>query len=592
MKQTQKSNKGQVIVIFAVSLLVLLFFVGLALDAGSLYVTYANLKRAVDSAAVAAANEFKRDPSSTSMAAAAGEVLNLMNVDYSNLELLLCDANPQDGLRDDALPDLFKARCPDTANGEAPRKLVWIAAEQEAPLYFLSLLGFGDLVLSTNTISEAAPLDVVIVLDTSESMASETLADTAPDPDVPAYSANSEYSPFACNAANQCQPMLDAKEAAKALIDTLADGYDQVAVVTFDKTDHLIYGLNTNLGAAKTAIDGILVHDDPPVVFNIWSNWYNHTGSYNPLNSEDLDGDGADYDSPTELGYTCPFHATNPNLDPPSMADRWWAVDEGGPNPYGWGGVPCDRNDKYDSMDWNGDGVWTQADDDSAVAWASAQTGFTGFTGLSTCSGCGLRQGANQLRGNGRFGAVWIMVFLSDGAVNLSDNHATNNEIPAALVNGFCGGSTGNPFWTTSCWDDNFTPRYCFDENSNTCPPGTTWLDPALYVNDPNLPYSVLDYAMDMVDEAALTRSANTNEPRGNEIAVYSIRLGNMTIGSAEPFLRYVAAVGDDGDRVTDPCSTVAANTSCGQYYFAPSGARLLAIFEDIASRIYTRISQ
>jgi len=50
--------------------------------------------------------------------------------------------------------------------------------------------------------------------------------------------------------------------------------------------------------------------------------------------------------------------------------------------------------------------------------------------------------------------------------------------------------------------------------------------------------------------------------------------------------------VGDDGDRTTDPCSTAAANTSCGQYYFAPSGAHLRTIFEDIAARIYTRISQ
>ena len=94
-----------------------------------------------------------------------------------------------------------------------------------------------------------------------------------------------------------------------------------------------------------------------------------------------------------------------------------------------------------------------------------------------------------------------------------------------------------------------------------------------------------------MVDSASLTHSTNTNEPNGNDIAIYSIGL-NVDGGIAEQFLRYVAAVGDDGDRTTDPCSSAAANTSCGQYYFAPSGAHLRTIFEDIANRIYTRISQ
>ena len=153
------------------------------------------------------------------------------------------------------------------------------------------------------------------------------------------------------------------------------------------------------------------------------------------------------------------------------------------------------------------------------------------------------------------------------------------------MVNGFCGGTMGQPFWTTSCFDDNFTPRFCIDSNSNTCPPLSTH-------TTVSPPYSVLDYARDMVDEAALTRSANPNEPRGNELAIYTIRLGSMSVGSAEPFLRYMAAVGDDGDRTTDPCASVAANTSCGQYYNAPTSDRLLPIFEDIASRIYTRLTQ
>lgn len=584
MKNRQKS-KGQVIVIFAVVMVTILLFVGLALDAGIVYISYGNLKRTVDSASLAAANEFKRSHDVNDMTGAASEVLNLMNQDYSNLVLLLCDMD-EDGDRDDDLPPGFEERCPDTQNGEAPRKLVYVEAEMEARLSFLTLVGFHTVHLSSYSISEAAPLDIVIVLDTSESMASDT----------PGYSPNAPFDPTACNTTSdtalKCQPMLDAKNAAKALISTLADGYDQVAIITYDKIDHEIFTLSTDLTAASAAVDSIAVHDDPPVVFQIWSEWYTHPGSYNPLNSEDLDGDGLDADP--NLGYTCPF-AVDSDDDPEYLLDRWWSVAEGAPaasaakfSGVGSTGVPCDRDDVYDSMDWDGNAAWSQNDADMATdsKWANGNPNYA-FSGNSTCSGCGLRQGSDQLRSNGRFSSVWIMVFLSDGGVNLSDLHATSNAIPSTLVNGACGRNLlgSEPFWDTTCFDNDPTPRYCLDDPDDTCPPGTTHT-----TTSPD--YSVLDYAFDMVDEAALTQSTNLDEPLGNEMAIYSIRLGSMSQGSPERFLRYMAAVGDDGDRTTDPCALTIANHSCGQYYFAPSGDNLLPIFEDIASRIYTRISQ
>ncbi|MDO9086964.1 MAG: pilus assembly protein TadG-related protein [Anaerolineaceae bacterium] len=611
MKKPHSTTSGQALVIFAVTLLVLLFFIGLAVDAGSLYITYGSLKRATDAAALAAVNEFKRDPDLVSMEGAASEVFNLMGIDYSNLEVLLCDMD-RDNIRDTGLPPMFELRCPITP-AENARKLVWVEAEQDAPLYFLSMMGFNNLTLRTNSITEAAPLDVVIVLDTSESMASETCVAPASGSDhetycgsdpTKIYSPFSEFDPSVCNAANRCYPMRDAKDAAKALIDSLAPGYDQVAVVTYDRTDNLIFGLNTDLVAAKIAIDNlVVVHDDPPVVFNIWSDWYSHPGSYNPVNSEDLDGDGEDTDDFVDMyGVDCPFHPTNPALDPPYLLNRWWSTADGAPDPFGWGGVPCDRDDRFDSMDWNGDGIWTEADHTHAVDhWPTTDPDFR-FSGNSTCIGCGVRQGANQLRGGGRFGSVWVMVFLTDGAANLSDLPNPldlNNPIPVEFVNGFCGGPLDEPFWTSSCFDNKFNdyivdhptlpPRYCFDDDTSECPPDSTPTTLSPF-------YSVLDYAMDMVDEAALTSSTNVNEPLGNEMAIYAIRLGSMTIGSAEYFMRYMAAVGDDGDRTTDPCYVsgvpVAANTSCGQYYNAPSGLYLAPIFEDIASRIYIKITQ
>ena len=110
--------------------------------------------------------------------------------------------------------------------------------------------------------------------------------------------------------------------------------------------------------------------------------------------------------------------------------------------------------------------------------------------------------------------------------------------------------------------------------------PHTTWEG-----SIPNSHYSVFDYARDMSDEAALTKSTNLSEPPGNDIAIYTIGLGAAgdvipTKGAiGEILLRYMAAVGDDGDRTTDPCRTTANKQSCGQYYYAPSGEGPVADF-------------
>ena len=118
--------------------------------------------------------------------------------------------------------------------------------------------------------------------------------------------------------------------------------------------------------------------------------------------------------------------------------------------------------------------------------------------------------------------------------------------------------------------------------------------------------YSVYDYTLDMIDFAALQRSDNAQElsRAGSDIAIYSIGLGDAgdtpcwcQRPNREYLLRYVAAVGDDGDRTTDPCVDglgvhEAAQTNCGQYYYAPSGSALRAIFNEISTRIYSRLTK
>jgi hypothetical protein len=183
------------------------------------------------------------------------------------------------------------------------------------------------------------------------------------------------------------------------------------------------------------------------------------------------------------------------------------------------------------------------------------------------------------------------MVFLSDGIANLSDTPRTSGDVPETFTYGYCGDSADdNSFWRDFCIDWNgagSSGRYCIDADSATCPDGVPH-------DNSSKPYSVEDYAFDMVDEAALLVSENGNEPLGQNIIIYAVGLGAASSG--EEILRYMANVGDEGSRGNDACNPggvpAPPETNCGNYYYAPTGAYLNQIFESIAARIFTKISR
>jgi hypothetical protein len=501
------------------------------------------------------------------------EVLAIHDLNMANVsaQIYMCDNDePRDGLRDDFLstsaPALYSlCAAGDGSDGLMSRKLVYTEAVLISPLYFLQILGFENIPLKTYAIAEAAPIDLVIVIDTSESMGLDT---TGYD--------GSDFDPAGCNASNTCQPLLDAKNAAIGLIDTLAGGYDQVAIVTFDQIALTHYNLGGELETAKTAVGNIHLHDDPPAN-KLWASWYDsgYAGRYNPANVEDRDGDGLDADP----GLPC-------TLD----EDRWDDTL----------GRPCDDDNLLDAFDWDGNGIFEQSDHDTSAAWQASHNPYgpseppPPMAVVSTCTGCGMREASNILVNFARPQAVWVIVFLSDGVANMSDtpgtyayNASTGLGVPSTFPNGYCTGGINLPFWSSNCLDREIVQRVCADDDPDTCPPDTV-------LAGGGVAYSVEDYARDATDTAALLFSENEDEPSGNDIAIYSIGLGESLAMElyGEPLLRYMAAVGDDGDRETDPCATTAKYTKCGQYYFAPSGDHLMPIFEDIASRIYTKIAQ
>jgi hypothetical protein len=114
--------------------------------------------------------------------------------------------------------------------------------------------------------------------------------------------------------------------------------------------------------------------------------------------------------------------------------------------------------------------------------------------------------------------------------------------------------------------------------------------------------YDADDFARDMADFVGCypVNPAADCGSTGQGAVIFAIGLGDGVLDdtnevNSKPYgaslLRYIAAVGDDGNPATNPCSTVSDPSEwCGNYYFSPEGPGLTRIFEDIASRIFTRI--
>ena len=95
-----EGERGQVVILMLIAMGLFIFgAIGLAIDGAQLFMNYTRLKRAVDAAAVAAANDFKRGTTLDRMENAALEILNMHQIDTSTVEIrvYMCD-NDGDGV--------------------------------------------------------------------------------------------------------------------------------------------------------------------------------------------------------------------------------------------------------------------------------------------------------------------------------------------------------------------------------------------------------------------------------------------------------------------------------------------------------------
>ncbi len=570
-----RTQAGQAIILLAFAMVGLLAFVGLVTDISLLFVRFSQLRRAVDAASIAAAGQVRENRDYADLALTARQFIRLHGLDPERVLVQTCVTNPGD-----------TELCTNP-----PRKLVRVVAQIDSPTTFLRLIGWQMVTLETSSLAETASLDVALVLDTSESMARDTVPASYLMAD-PAF-ANLDTFRDECDDGNQgyygccndpgtgevnlegditlssftpdnlyqdlvCMPFKHVKDAARQFLGRMDfTRGDRVVFVTFDNQTAPVLPVNPS---GPGTLDPLITDEG----LAVWT----------------LDrqiGVGMNHRVHTGINGFC-FAMSDP-VKYPTLSYAFTA----------------------NCMDTNmGGGL------------QAAQAILTH---------------PNYIRRS----AVWVIILLSDGAANATPPATranaeglqedvtgeygefgycpwytfcdpVNNPFPECPGAGHLSSEVGNPF----CFDEDATTRH-FCMNAE----GIITLDAPNCSPD----YDAMDYAMDQADLAGLDEVLPNVS--GNFIAMYSIGFGDQVSAAAEATLRYVADAGDNGqidnnwqqdcrdDAVCgnnsvsftdlgepDVCEGVADRTDCGQYWYASDLDKLERVFAEIASRLFTRLSR
>ena len=514
---SSKLQRGQAMVLIALAFIGLAAFIGLTVDAGILFIQIGHLRRAVDSASLAAANQFREGRTLAEIEAAADEFINLNSLNPANAVIFICDiADPTAG-NTNVYHDVDV--CPPDIDGDGvhddspPRKFVRVEATMPVEFAFLPIIGWGSIDIQADAISETASVDLVLVIDTSQSMAWDAVCGDGIDDDAWAeinlprglgfadgvddctidgtvlkdggFEDDYMSDPNNCNDVDvaagvqgECYPFEDVRAAALALVDRMYFPYDRMAVISFDVNAIAQLHFSDSPSSIKSSIGSLLVYKLPG----------------------------------------CPG--------------------------------------------------WTASKDP------------TGCTNTNIADG--LKVGGNEFGLSLRQEAVPILILLSDGAANAATDNAGNFICPQGPAN--------MPTWVEP---------FCRDEDFE--------IGPGAY-GAPDTEDMAVDrgYFVGCPDANAYDPLLTSCTGPGQGAVMFTIGLGEELInntdchaatypGGCEPnqgeeLLRFLAAIGDDGDPSTDPCSSEPTGQSCGNYYFSPTGTGLIKVFEAIASRIFTRI--
>ena len=611
---TRFRRKAQLLVIFAVGILAMLAFTGFAIDLAQYLVHRAHLRRAVDAAAMAAAGQFRSGYASvsemkTSMERAAKETLALNGVQVSTMEIKtsvdkdaggtpLCDDPVQDAATE---PDKYLCF-------PRGRKKVWIKASAFVPTAFMRLFGIPHFTVYADAVGEAASLDLVLVLDISISMARDGTTPAQRDPSV--------CNQYPGDFSRGCLPFEYVRAAAKQFVQQILDlpcsdptdptqclEQDRLAIVLFStgwENDPSHYRGTFYLPAsgggpwfkrqsdALHALDNMKVYE-PPLTCREWADgnlceeWDGSTGNCITWRPEDEWQDPPPPGLCRCYGGNC-FEEPEPdhsNYNAPSSAEASK-------------GIMC--------MSYSQSQATSDPHDQGKVDTCT-NTNIGGALALSS-------DVLINIKHDPRPDALWVTVLLTDGSTNatgprplecLVNPHVSCQGLGSDLSFGYCPDSTqhdisGNPA---------LAEAWCRD--LNTGGPGSRRTNPA------NSNFDADDYARYFADYLACPPSSvgpGTPAPPppsgcatwGQGAYIYAIGMGSQVIstdtaeaGDPPPggaLLRYISAVGDDNDPTTDLCASVSDySVDCGNYYYRQNAADIADVFNEIARRIFTRLS-
>ena len=554
-KSFKKSGKGQVLVIVALTLTGLVAIIGLAIDMGYMYVSYARLRRAADAAALAGSAEFKRNYVASRLQGAAQQVLNLnllgaatqTSPDFPINLIETCDTVAVEHGLVPVLTHLAELVTIEQAThpgqeicSDPLRKTVRVTVRENVHTFFLGLVGIRSLPIQVVSLSEAATVDVALVIDTSESMSKGW-------PGSPKTGA--DLDPSMCNADDptggadgipgSCIPFQDVKRAASQFIENLYFPYDRVSVITFAKDAAMVLPMSGDHDAVKHAILYLKEFEGNqrcPYTIDQRNEPGKNLWDYTAIPGDDIN----------------PCRLYNPPTGP--LANEFQYFDC--PNFYG----PTPAASACPS---------TNTSDGIALGGAIV-TGDYSSTPLPKASWPAKRDSA-----------LWVMLLLTDGAAN-SGHDAHGGRICPPSENSYAWYLAPHPL----CRDADTLTRHCTSASDASCvnaqyPPIAIG---AHSIVDPNH-YDPDDRARDMFDLVS-----------SNSTLVFTIGMGSETKKNEQPrfdingiapgvtLLQY-GAFGTTNDMTN-------SNALLGIYYYGNDSSELTRIFLAIANNLATRINQ
>jgi hypothetical protein len=243
-KLLRKSERGQAIILIAFAIIGLVSMVGLVSDTGILLIEYARLKRGIDAAAISSALQYRKNFTTVDLENAALEFLKLNQSDVFDIQVDTCDTDA-------------------TLCTNPRRKLVRVTASRHVRFGFLRVIGINETDITATSVGEAASIDVVLVMDTSLSMAYQTNDDT--DAGGPTLNrADPTDDPSVCNPAHTCEPLESIKGVATDFIRTLFFPYDRVSIVTMTSQTPE----TTRDGTARNPMVALQLNNDQTTIEN------------------------------------------------------------------------------------------------------------------------------------------------------------------------------------------------------------------------------------------------------------------------------------------------------------------------------------